>query len=82
MPIIKQGYNFVNDGPAFRAILNFATGRTPEAAADVDVYGRRPAEICRPLSTTRRAARAYKDFIALTFLDRIYALDSLTVVLS
>lgn len=58
-------------------IYYFATGRTPEAVADVDVYGRRPAEICRPLSTSirniRRAVRAYKDYVALTFLGIIHA---------
>jgi len=60
-----------------QTVYYFAIGRTPEAVADMDVYGRQPAEICRLISTsirnTWRAMRAYKDHVALTFLHSIHA---------
>ena len=105
MTSIKQECNFVNNSPsavrsvaagglaALRSnwtIYYFATGRTPEAVADVDVYGRVRPVYCRlhlstsslgsanigktePIRNIWRAARAYRDFIALTFLDTIYS---------
>jgi hypothetical protein len=61
-----------------RTILSFATGRTAGALAAVGLIrqtgaGVVPAPALQTVRNTWRAARAYKDFIALTFLGSVYA---------
>lgn len=60
-----------------RTIVSLSDGRTPGVVAGSGIYGRQRPAYYRPLFSKlfdfRRAARAYKDFIALTFLGSIYA---------
>ena len=68
MTSVKQEFNIVNNSPSAVSvvaagglatlrsnwtILIIATGRTPEAVAVVDVYGRRPRGSARPFSILR-----------------------------